>query len=479
MATFDNIIINTDERAISSDINSLQSLVSRVVADVLGLSTQNRAYSLGAIPTPSAPSSNGSYVLGGLGYSGIGGSLTISAGAIMHTSATVPAAPGAFDSSVRVGMLRSPVVLTAPNPGAPTWYWLRAQASAVVTNELRDVFDGSAFAPTNVPKVYQQSISFSWEIGTSAAPPTSLTPADYVYLAAVQCGPSGIVNLIDCRKVWSLRGAAGPTPTIERNMNFADNGATMNFETSVNTNYGRLSAYGTMNMASSRYVAGGLTLSAGSIYHMYLCVPRLGSVDIVPGPSTVPSGTRTGVLVLSSVGPDGLGRASAPIASPQNSTDPDWGSIPAENCVYIGPCYYRATNSFGRHITVGNLFRLRYGGGSAPDNTLFNQNFSGSGTSVLATANFSSLPSGPYVLHLRAISRVTGMSPAGTIDFGIRVSGAPDYWERLRDATSGAECSIDGKITWPMSLGSSIQVESVSSQAGSHTGGLTVLGWEF
>ena len=135
----DREVFNSLERALSGDMNDLQSLATRQLADVVQflMAKRNTLLTGGAVDTQ--PRS----VTGGLSIRSVGGGtqIELQVGFLGQFSTTWPAVPAALESAMRLGYNRSPLTLTLP--GTPNQaVLLEAQVVDVVTlNTVRDVLD--------------------------------------------------------------------------------------------------------------------------------------------------------------------------------------------------------------------------------------------------------------------------------------------------------------------------------------------------
>ena len=182
----DRIQINSLERAASGDINNLQSMATRIVAE-LAKYTQARK-----IEGPLAFDLPRSFT-GGLNlFSDGGNNALLSAGVLAQLSPTWPAAPGPLDSDLRLGFLDGPLPVTLPVPGGPTIVSLEGQVVDVVTVQLtRDIFDvpTQTFIPTLVDKQIERQIQTQFVLGDAInAPAPSGDPWVLLYTLVVQGG---------------------------------------------------------------------------------------------------------------------------------------------------------------------------------------------------------------------------------------------------------------------------------------------------
>ena len=204
MALTDNVFFNTRERALSSDVNDLESLEGRNLMESLRWVFATQVDS-GAGMASSTPRS---VVGGGLQVSPAGSDVGVSPGVIFQQSATLSPLPGALDSSYRFGRLGSSVVVPMPSPGSNTYYLLEAQIVQVLTSsQSRDIFNPitQTFVPTVVPKQYEFQVQFQLVTGGSSYP--AATGGDWVVLAGIfrpaGGGPVSTSDIVDLSPRWS------------------------------------------------------------------------------------------------------------------------------------------------------------------------------------------------------------------------------------------------------------------------------------
>lgn len=157
----DRIIFNTLERALSGDVNDAEAILSRTLGDLFGLLSSERGIFVeGGGYGDTEPRS----ATMGLSFR-VGGdlqSVDVASGALLQHSTTWPAAPGALDSNMRIGISRSTV--NVPVPATPsTAMILEARVVDVVTvTAVRDVFDvpTQVFIPGPLPKRNERRIAF-------------------------------------------------------------------------------------------------------------------------------------------------------------------------------------------------------------------------------------------------------------------------------------------------------------------------------
>jgi len=198
MSGNDNLLMNTLERATSGDINDLQSLEARVLAELFRQTFSRRT--LGQAFSDQTRS-----ICMGLGVTPSGGDVIVGLGVLAQQSATLPPVPGALDSTYRLARLDTAATITGPTPGANTWYLLEAQmVPLVASTQVRDIYNPGTqtFVPTLVTKINLQSIAFQIVPGVGANLPAP-TGGDWVPLAGVEwpAGGGAPLNIVDLRQL--------------------------------------------------------------------------------------------------------------------------------------------------------------------------------------------------------------------------------------------------------------------------------------
>lgn len=154
----DRIQINSLERALSEDINDLQSMQSRALNDWISLAQATRLISNSGGTFDTLPQSTSM----GLDIRANTTSMLIAPGILSQLSATQPTVPGALESAQRLGIQRG--VVTVPLPGTVSRAMLlEAQVVDVTTvSSTRDVFDvpTQTFVPTLLVKQNERQIQY-------------------------------------------------------------------------------------------------------------------------------------------------------------------------------------------------------------------------------------------------------------------------------------------------------------------------------
>jgi hypothetical protein len=208
MSGVDNVVINNLERASSTDIDNLQSIAGRFVAETLANWLLNRQ---GTASTSMPTETRRSVVLGGLEATPLSANVSISPGILVQDSATLAPTPGALDSDYRWGRLDAVATVTMPSPVSNTWYLVEGQVDQTTTlTALVDIYNPATetFVPTSLPKRKENSVVFQVTTGTSTDAPTP-TGGNWVPLAVVFRPAGG--GAVTADHIYDVR------PTIEHN----------------------------------------------------------------------------------------------------------------------------------------------------------------------------------------------------------------------------------------------------------------------
>ncbi|MCG8622320.1 MAG: hypothetical protein MJE68_10050 [Proteobacteria bacterium] len=172
MSILDNNVINTFEKASSSDVNELQNLRNRLLAECMRTLTIKKQ--MGGTPTPS----NRAHVASGLFVTTDGSQLTVGTGALFQEVTANPPdvpTPEALDSSYRIGLNLSAINIADPATASDRYWLIEARVVRNVTlTETRDIFNQTtqSFQSQNVPKRQESQIETQVVEGTATAMPT-------------------------------------------------------------------------------------------------------------------------------------------------------------------------------------------------------------------------------------------------------------------------------------------------------------------
>lgn len=170
MSGADNIQFNNLERALSTDLNNTEAVLTRTAADNLRYALATQGYPDGntsSMPTQTIQN----VVLGGLAVTPSGGTgVFVAPGVLCQDSASLTPTPGTYDSDYRIARLEDVETVAALTPGTDVYYLLEAQMVEVIeSSQIRDIYNPSTqtFVPTSVPKVIRRTIQFQWTAGTT------------------------------------------------------------------------------------------------------------------------------------------------------------------------------------------------------------------------------------------------------------------------------------------------------------------------
>lgn len=208
MSGVDNVVINNLERASSTDVNDLQSLTGRLVAETLANWLLDRQ---GLASTSMPAETRRGVVMGGLEATPLSADVSISPGILVQNSASLTPTPGSLDSDYRWGRLDAVATVVMPSPVSNTWYLIEGQVDQATTlTSLVDIFNPSTqtFTPTSLPKRKENSVVFQVLTGTTTDAPTP-TGGNWVPIAVVFRPAGGGAVSVD--HIYDVR------PCIERN----------------------------------------------------------------------------------------------------------------------------------------------------------------------------------------------------------------------------------------------------------------------
>lgn len=314
MSGADNVLFNNLERALSSDLNNLESMKDRVLLEELRFA--NEAKQMGSIGYDRAERN---VVIGGLVCSPNGNDIEISPGVLAQYSTTLAPVPGTLDSDYRMGRLSAAEVIAMPVPGVDTWYLIEAQMTEVVAlNQVRDIFNPGlgVFVPTAVDKWLVRSIQFQVVPGAAGALPLP-TGGDWVAIHAVfrpaGGGAVGYDDIVDMRPFpglydtenWDKRTRETTITTAHVQGGAADNDAQV--VGGVETSGCKMEYQGPsgVDWTDPSLVDPTTVLAADTWYYIYLCYWGSGLGNVTPPlPGIEDTNARKrGIVVLSHVEP--------------------------------------------------------------------------------------------------------------------------------------------------------------------------------
>lgn len=392
----DREVFNSLERALSGDINDLQSLATRQLADVVQflMAKRNTLLTGGAVDTQPRSAT------GGLSIRSVGGGtqIELQVGFLGQFSTTWPAVPGALESAMRLGYNRS--ALTVNLPGTPNQtVLLEARVVDVVTlNTVRDVFDvpTQTFNPAAIDKRVERQIQTQFvEAATPLLPGFSGNP--WVPLWIFDTDGSGETDLVSSGTIYDfrpdmqdilgggdqVRGTYNPTQdegvVVQAALNTSrpgTNGDTATGLATLGGNFaGRIGDVEFRFRAQSAgfipFSAAGFTLANNTIAHVYLLPLVASSIETAPWsqPAAGVGALRKGVLHLSNVQPSRGGRVNSAAITPNAAAFANFDAVPAGRAMYVGSVYGGSVSGL-RYMTQSSAGRALLGVAN-PGNPLF------------------------------------------------------------------------------------------------------------
>ena len=340
MSGNDNLLMNTLERATSGDINDLQSLQARVLAELFRQTFSRRT--LGQAFSDQTRS-----ICMGLGVTPSGGDVIVGLGILAQQSATLPPVPGALDSTYRLARLDTAATITGPTPGANTWYLLEAQmVPLVASTQVRDIYNPGTqtFVPTLVTKINLQSIAFQIVPGVGANLPAP-SGGDWVPLAGVEwpAGGGAPLNIVDLRQLPdAVEGGLPLDATVEQQRILtASTPAAQTNDVSIiaqaSNDRARLGGEtGLFDATSATVIEPGTLFAASTWYYLYLA--EWSALALAP--QGAQGFSMRGVVVVSATPPI-LGTATPSAAI----TPPAPFALPTLNAICIGAVRRNTTNT--------------------------------------------------------------------------------------------------------------------------------------
>lgn len=408
----DQEVFNTLERAISGDINDLQALATRQMADQLQFLLATRLQSQTGGADDTLPQS----ATGGLAIRPAGGGTQVQllTGFLAQFSNTWPAVPGALESAMRLGYNRSPLTITLSATPLQA-VLLEARVVDVVTlNTVRDVFDipTQTFIPTAIDKRIERQIeTLLTEAATPLIPGYSGDP--WVPLYAFLTDAGGLADLTstllhDFRPdMQDILQGSDQTRGIYSNSTpegVVEQAALQTARPGVNGDTafasiggdfaGRIGdiSYRFRNAASGLLPisAAGFVLANDTIAHVYLLPLAKGALGIAPWNGGA-SSTIKGALHLSDVQPANGGRVNSAPITPNAALYGNFEAVPAGRAMYVGSVYggtagglrYMTQSGGGRVVLAspnpGNpLFEVSsFSGALVPGSSVENVNLAG------------------------------------------------------------------------------------------------------
>lgn len=354
----DRINIPTLERAASNDINDLQSMQSRVLADwLLELSAARTVEFFGGA-TDQFPQS----VTMGLACRGAGATITVQPGVLGQASLTWPAVPGALESLFRIGISRADVPV--PVPAVPSIFMiLEARVVDVVTStQVRDVFDvpSQTFLPAAVTKRVERRIEFQIIQGDANSLP-AFTGDPWVPILGFFTDALGLVPTLPSAVSWDMRndlkdvlgddqvvtGALASLPDAQVSCNAAhtlapgsdlDNRIGGNFNGRIGWMRAWLRAEGGVIVQDDTSI---VSAAADRFEHLYLAPLIANGVTVMPvGSGTAFFEAVKGILWATETQPHASGRDNSAAITPiPGSVYANFDPVPAHRAVHVMSLY--------------------------------------------------------------------------------------------------------------------------------------------
>lgn len=303
MSGADNEVFNTLERAVSGDLDDLQSIQARFLSELLRYWNAEKVVAEVDFPT--------NFVLGGLEVQPSGANVALTPGALGQLSAVLPPVPGPLDSPFRLAWLDTSATVVMPAPGVETFYLVEGQMTEVVSStQLRDIWTPPAgpFAPALVTKQTRRTIATQVVAGALGQAPAP-SGGDWVPLAIVRRpaggGPVVATDILDVRPL-----AEGGRPRPQQPSETYGRLSTVDGSNNVQVLYEfdgprgprAFNSSTAVNVTSATYLSPTTVLAASSWYYLYLAPWSLA--ELSPRQTVGGGVSRQGVLVLSSVAPN-------------------------------------------------------------------------------------------------------------------------------------------------------------------------------
>jgi hypothetical protein len=365
MSGADHVTINVRERPSSTDLNNLQSMQARTLLDLLNYASIQQLLGVpGLAVTPR------NCVLGGLTVTPSGTNIVIAAGALLQSSATLAPAPGALDSSYRIGVLRAPYTMTLATPGVDSIFLIEAQMVEVTTTtESRDVLNSLTgnFVPTALPKQVERQLVFQCVTTVTAHAPAP-SGGNWVPICAIRRAAGGgalvATDIVDARP---MQGPFDAPSTIAPKVNggrlivTAAAPTVVTLDADIDGMYGHrvIQTQVAIDPSNASYLSPTTAIAASTWYYLYLA-PWAGSHTVRKMDTQI---AVEGVLVLSSVTPSSNARrngAAIQLPSPYGVTD-----AASDTAYFIGAIRRNAANTGWVPMQSADLRQFDYLGGTA------------------------------------------------------------------------------------------------------------------
>jgi len=454
MSTTDNVIFNTYERAVSDDSNDLQSLLSRQTMEAF--QAVARRTLTGGNPIGDVRD----HIASGLNCKLVTGNVVVETGVLGQLVSASPPdvpAPGALDSSYRIGFLFADETMADPYDGTQAWWLLQGRVERDLTlQETRDIYNPGTqtfVATPNIDKRYESVVVLEWKKGTST---TIASPdAGYATIGAVYRNTGGPAITADdivtlSVQVDDVSNHTSNNGSVKRtNFRFYTNNGEENFSTGVGFNLSGevngkklLANAAPLDLETATFVSPddvGLIGTARVWWYVYLYAPT----DMMPSNLYGSGIEHRGCLVVSRVAPDENGSNSATITVP----NPIGGTIAANTAVHLA-VFSKAAGIFYDFISIrscgaGRVDKREFnlgGGGSFIMNA---GNTYQQGTHNLATSGAGATEDVPYGVALEGYIETDVLDNTATA-FALEV-----LFQMQRDSSISIVSSFAHHITIP------------------------------
>ena len=474
MSGADNVIYNVRERPLSTDWNNTEALLTRTLMDLERYRNESRAV---ADPATEAVRN---VVLGGLLVTPNGSDVSVSTGALMQDSASLSPTPDTYDSTYRIGFLRSAETVVMPAPGGTTYYLIEAQMVAeILLAESRDILDAGTgtFVPTLIDKIQIHSLQFQLLTGGASAPAPS--GGNWVPIAIVRRpGGGGAVvasDIIDVRPLQDAGRQRPPLPVNQKvSLEVAAGGAattSAKIRCQVDGAFGYrcyANVLAATDLDSATIVSPATVYAAGTKYYLYLA--PWSALSLNPRYNDGLGIGYEGVLVMSAIAPSAATkRNSAAIQLPAPFAVVD---APTSSAYYLGTFLRDAGNTgwVGMSNVDGEV-RLEFAAMVAsPYQTFLNPPVAGDqafGTFATAT------PATAKIVRVKVLYEGAAGAPAN-ITIALQYSGLAINLDALR-VNDDEESYLEWEI--PYDGSSTVQINVVGAPDAATDLFAGVIGW--
>ena len=349
----DRVQINALERSSSGDINDLESMATRVVAELQKFTQASKFEGPLAIDIPRS-------FTGGLTLISDGGNnALLTPGFLAQLSLTQPAPPGPLDSDLRLGFNKANLPVTLPLPPGVEIDMLEARVIDVVTvSAVRDVFDvpTQTFIPTLLDKQIERQVETQFISGTATNSPQPTGNPWVVMYTLVLAGPTPApLNLLflsdlrpqvnDGEQSNAVGAFFGDGELIRGNLATFNNDDEPRTDELVGHVEGRVLGRHLMFKATpvlagvSPFLEVGFSGPPNTLVHLYICPIFDGLLGFAPRSTFFPDPTSRlrGVPVVSENPPTAMALTNfSAITLPAPFANFNAGVVPAGSAFYAG-----------------------------------------------------------------------------------------------------------------------------------------------